>query len=222
MFDEHAAGYEALRRRLVPSFDAFYGTAVAALELAGMPAAARARPRRRDRPARARARARAPGLRAGAAGRHPRRCSSRRARSLGERASYVTADLTAGAAPRARGTRSSARSRSTISRTQPSATCSRACTARCRPGGVFVNAEQVKGADGAAGQRLPGRGTSAARAPLARALRSGRSHCERQGRRPPGRRRGPARSGCARAGFEDVDCLFKDFRLAVLIARRED
>src|SRR3978361_1046417 len=33
----HAAGYDAPRRRLVPSFDAFYGAAVGALELAGRP-----------------------------------------------------------------------------------------------------------------------------------------------------------------------------------------
>src|SRR5271154_7312511 len=37
MFEEHAASYEAERRRLVPPFDEFYGTAVAALELAGRP-----------------------------------------------------------------------------------------------------------------------------------------------------------------------------------------
>jgi tRNA (cmo5U34)-methyltransferase len=36
-FAAHAAGYDAVRRRLVPPFDAFYGTAVGALELAGEP-----------------------------------------------------------------------------------------------------------------------------------------------------------------------------------------
>lgn len=35
VFDAHAGDYEALRRRLVPSFDVFYGTAVEALALAG-------------------------------------------------------------------------------------------------------------------------------------------------------------------------------------------
>jgi len=34
-FDAHAAEYEAPRRRLIPPFDAFYGTAVAALALLG-------------------------------------------------------------------------------------------------------------------------------------------------------------------------------------------
>jgi len=34
IFDRHAAAYGAQRRRLVPSFDAFYGAAVGALELA--------------------------------------------------------------------------------------------------------------------------------------------------------------------------------------------
>src|SRR3954447_11621937 len=36
-FDAQAAAYEAPRRRLIPPFDAFYGTAVAALELLGRP-----------------------------------------------------------------------------------------------------------------------------------------------------------------------------------------
>jgi tRNA (cmo5U34)-methyltransferase len=35
VFDAHAGHYKALRRRLVPAFDAFYGTAVEALALAG-------------------------------------------------------------------------------------------------------------------------------------------------------------------------------------------
>lgn len=37
VFDAQAASYEGERRRLIPPFDAFYGTAVAALELAGRP-----------------------------------------------------------------------------------------------------------------------------------------------------------------------------------------
>jgi len=37
VFDREAADYERQRRRLVPPFDAFYGTAVAALDLAGRP-----------------------------------------------------------------------------------------------------------------------------------------------------------------------------------------
>lgn len=36
-FDAHAGGYDALRRRLVPGFDAFYGAAVGALSLADGP-----------------------------------------------------------------------------------------------------------------------------------------------------------------------------------------
>ncbi len=35
IFDSHAADYNAARRRLVPPFDSFYGTAVAAVRLAG-------------------------------------------------------------------------------------------------------------------------------------------------------------------------------------------
>src|SRR5438874_2083822 len=38
-FDAHASGYDAVRRRLVPPFDAFYGTAVGALELVNGPVA---------------------------------------------------------------------------------------------------------------------------------------------------------------------------------------
>jgi len=37
VFDRQAGGYEALRRRLVPPYDDFYGTAVAALDLAARP-----------------------------------------------------------------------------------------------------------------------------------------------------------------------------------------
>ena len=33
VFDEHAARYDAERHRLIPPFDAFYGTAVSALDL---------------------------------------------------------------------------------------------------------------------------------------------------------------------------------------------
>src|ERR1039458_3877963 len=39
MFDEHAPDYAATRRRLVPSFDQFYGTTVEALKLIGRPPA---------------------------------------------------------------------------------------------------------------------------------------------------------------------------------------
>ena len=39
MFDAHAPDYAATRRRLVPSFDQFYGTAVEALGLIGRPPA---------------------------------------------------------------------------------------------------------------------------------------------------------------------------------------
>jgi tRNA (cmo5U34)-methyltransferase len=37
VFDRHAGGYDAVRRRLIPPFDDFYGTAVAALDLAARP-----------------------------------------------------------------------------------------------------------------------------------------------------------------------------------------
>lgn len=37
VFEDHATGYDAQRRRLIPPFDAFYGTAVAATGLNGPP-----------------------------------------------------------------------------------------------------------------------------------------------------------------------------------------
>jgi len=37
IFDAHADDYDALRRRLVPCFDALYGAAVGALSLASRP-----------------------------------------------------------------------------------------------------------------------------------------------------------------------------------------
>ena len=94
MFDAQAADYEALRRRLVPSFDAFYGAAVAALELAG-------RPLRRVLDLGA-----GTGLLARAIAREHPDCElvlldgspamlEQARRSLGEHACYVDADLTA-------------------------------------------------------------------------------------------------------------------------------
>ncbi|MFO1105495.1 MAG: class I SAM-dependent methyltransferase [Amaricoccus sp.] len=40
-FDRHAADYDAMRRRLIPCFDAFYGTLIALLAEAGLPPAPR-------------------------------------------------------------------------------------------------------------------------------------------------------------------------------------
>ena len=37
VFNRQAVGYEAQRRRLIPWYDEFYGTAVAGLDLAGRP-----------------------------------------------------------------------------------------------------------------------------------------------------------------------------------------
>jgi tRNA (cmo5U34)-methyltransferase len=217
LFDEHAADYEALRRRLVPAYDAFYGTAVAALELA-------ATPLRRVLDLGA-----GTGLLARAvAHAHPRSelvlldgsaAMLEQARALlGARASYLTAEL---AAPLPAGPWDAVVSALAIHHLEH--TAKRDLYARIHaalaPGGVFVNAEQV----------------SAPTPLLDAAYLAWHERCARELGASPAEWAGArARMAADRlasverqlqwlrgAGFADSDCLFKDHCLAVLVARRE-
>jgi tRNA (cmo5U34)-methyltransferase len=218
MFDEHAADYEGLRRRLVPSFEAFYTGAVDALALAGRPLQ-----RVLDLGA-------GTGLLARAVAReHPDvelvlldgspAMLAQAERSLGERARYVTGELT-GALPG--GAWDAVVSALAIHHLEHAD--KRALFARVRaallPGGVFVNAEQVMGP-------TPCLEDAYANWHRHRARELGASEQEWAEARERMRvdRLANVEDQLAwlrAAGFTDVDCLFKDHRLAVLFARRSD
>jgi tRNA (cmo5U34)-methyltransferase len=216
MFEEHAASYEAERRRLVPSFDEFYGTAIAALELAGRPlgrvidlgagtgllgrAVARAHPEAElvllDG---------SPGM-------------LEQARSaLGEGASYVLGDLAE--APPA-GPWDAVVSAMAIHHLEDAA--KRALFARVHdelsPGGVFVNAEHV-----GAPTPLFERANTDWHERRARELGASESEWAEAVARMGADRLATVEDQLVwlrSAGFQDADCLFKDHHLAVLVARR--
>jgi tRNA (cmo5U34)-methyltransferase len=216
MFDAHAAGYEALRRRLVPSFDAFYGAAVAALELAGCPLL-----RVLDLGA-------GTGLLSRALAHEHPDCElvlldgspamlEQARRSLGVRASYVTADLAEALPP---GPWDAVISALAIHHLEDAAKRDlfERVHAALSPGGVFVNAEQVKGPTALLDSAYLDWHERRARA-LGASAEEWAFALERQG---ADRLAGveDQLAWLRGAGFEDVDCLFKDYRLAVLFARR--
>jgi tRNA (cmo5U34)-methyltransferase len=215
-FDAAASSYEAPRRRLVPPFDALYGTAVAALEMLGRP------PRRvLDLGA-------GTGLLAGrVAAAHPEAelvlvdgapAMLEQARAtLGGRAVLHVADL---ADPLPPGPFDAVVSALAIHHVDDAV--KRALFARVRsvlpPGGVFVNAEQVAGPTPCFDARYRAWHEASARA-LGASAQEWADAVERMGH-----------DRCAdvesqlgwlrEAGFDAADCLFKDHCFAVLVARR--
>jgi tRNA (cmo5U34)-methyltransferase len=216
VFDAHAKDYEALRRRLVPSFDLLYSTAVKALGLAGCELR-----RVLDLGAGTGLLARAVAaaypsselvLFDGAA------AMLEQARgSLGERVSCVLGDLN-GELPA--GPWDAVVSAMAIHHLEHPAKrrLFERIHAALSPGGVFVNVEQVSGPSAmldAAYMRWHER----------RAAELGASRSEWDGALERMRVDYNASveqqlQWLAAAGFADVDCLFKDHRLAVLFARR--
>jgi tRNA (cmo5U34)-methyltransferase len=217
IFDRHAAGYDAERRCLIPPYDAFYGAAIDALELAG-------RPLRRvldigagtGLVARAVAGAH-PGaeltLLDGAAG-----MLDVARTALGERVTYVVGDFADAPPP---GPWDAIVSALAIHHLDDAA--KRGLYARVHaalaPGGVFVNADQFS---------APTPRLDAAYADWherrARAL--GATDAQWAGARERMRADHLAPLGdqlawLRGAGFADVDCLFKDHGFAVLFARRD-
>jgi tRNA (cmo5U34)-methyltransferase len=216
IFDRHAADYDAVRRRLIPPFDAFYGTAVGALDLIGAPPTrildlgagtgllsrfvADAQPQARLT------------LLDGA----PAMLEQARA-TLGDRAQYVVADL---ADPLPDGAWCAIVSALAIHHLEPdeqAALLGRVHDALA-PGGIFVNAEQVEGP-------TPALAEIYAAWHHRRLLEAGGTEAEWQGavERMRADRRVPVATflGWLRdAGFADVDCLFKDHRFAVLVGRK--
>jgi tRNA (cmo5U34)-methyltransferase len=213
VFDAHASDYEALRRRLVPSFDAFYGTAVRALALAG-------RELRRVLDL---------GAGTGMLSRAVLQANpdselvlldgsaamlEQARRSLGDRASYVLGDF-GGELPA--GPWDGVVSALAIHHLEDAG--KRQLFARVRaalsPGGVFVNAEQVAGPSALLD-------VAYLRWHERRARELGASEAEWEGSVERMRLDHNATveqqlAWLREAGFAHADCLFKDHRLAVLV-----
>lgn len=214
VFDAHAGDYDALRRRLVPAFDDFYGTAVGALELVG-------RPLRRVLDLGA-----GTGLLARrVAGAHPAAelvlvdgapAMLEEARvALGDRAAYVVADLADPLPPGEWDAVVSALAIHHLPDDGKRALFARVAAALA-PGGVFVNAEQVAGPS-------PFFDALYARWHEASARAAGSDEAEWRGAEE---RMSFDRTATVEAQLAwlrelglDADCLFKHHRFAVLVGR---
>ena len=217
-FDRHAGSYDDLRRRLVPPYDAFYGAAVGALRLIPRPGGPR--------------RVLDLGAGTGLMARHvaaaypdaeltlldgaPAMLERARA-TLGDRHTYVEADLTDPLPGTGYCAVVSALAIHHLDDAGKQDLFARVHDA-VGPGGLFVNAEQVAGPtplfDDLYGswheERARELGASDADWTAAR---------ERMGHD----RTADVESQLTwlrRAGFAEADCLFKDHRFAVLVARR--
>jgi tRNA (cmo5U34)-methyltransferase len=215
-FDAHAGGYDAVRRRLVPPFDAFYDTAIGALELTGRPLG-----RVLDLGAGTgllseRVLAAHPAAELVLLDGAPAMLDEARTR-LGERVRYVVGDL---AEPLPAGPWDAVVSALAIHHLADAGKADLFARVRdgLSPGGVFVNAEQVAAPTPWLEALYRARHEHAARA-LGATDAEWSDSLERQ-----------AHDRCStveqqlqwlrEAGFADADCLFKEHRFAVLVARR--
>jgi tRNA (cmo5U34)-methyltransferase len=215
-FDAAAEDYDVQRRRLIPCFDAFYGAAVRALELAHRPPA----------------RVLDLGAGTGVLARHiaaahppveltlldgaPAMLAEAR-KALGDRAAYVTADFEA---PLPAGPWDAVVSALAIHHLDDDA--KRDLIGRVHdalaPGGVFVNAEQILGPTPALDAAYLARQEAGARAAgsddeewAAAMDRMRHDRCATVA---------DQLAWLTEAGFVDVDAPFRDGRFAVLVGRR--
>jgi tRNA (cmo5U34)-methyltransferase len=215
-FDAHASGYDAVRQRLVPPFDAFYGTAVGALALADGPVA-----RVLDLGAGTgllaeRVLAAHPAAELTLLDGAPAMLALARER-LGDHTRCVEGDL-AGDLPA--GPWDAVVSALAIHHLDDAGKAALFARVRdaLRGGGIFVNAEQVAGPTPWLDAVYRSRHEQAARE-LGTTDAEWNESLERQ-----------VHDRCAtverqlewlrEAGFADADCLFKDHRFAVIVARR--
>lgn len=216
VFDEQAGGYERHRRRLIPPYDAFYGTALDALALAGSP------PRRvldlgAGTGLLARKVAHAlPDAELTLLDGAPAMLEEARA-LLGDRARYVVADL---GDPLPDGPWDAVVSALAIHHLDDPG--KRALFGRLHaalaPGGVFVNAEQV-GAPAALFSDLYA-SWHRRRAFAAGASREEWAASQERTRFDHWATVEHQLAWLRDAGFDEADCLFKDHCFAVLVARR--
>jgi tRNA (cmo5U34)-methyltransferase len=216
IFERHATDYESARRRLIPPYDAFYGAAIAALDLTG-------RPLRNVLDLGA-----GTGLLARAvATAHPdaeltlldgSSAMLEQARAaIGDAATYVVADLADALPP---GPWDAVVSALAIHHTEDDV--KRALFRRVHdglaPGGLFVNAEHVSGPTALfedANQAWHERRAAELGATVAEwAAAAERMRADR--RAPVEQQLGWLRD----VGFADVDCVFKEYGFAVLVGRR--
>lgn len=216
LFDAHASRYEAERRRLIPPYDAFYSTAIAALGLSG-----RRLHRILDLGA-------GTGLVAQmVADEHPQAnltlldaapAMLAEARAvLGERTEYITANLTS---PLPDGPWDAVVSALAIHHLDDRDKSDLFCRvhAALAPGGIFVNAEQVAGPTALFDDAYALWHARRAQELGATDAQWGASQTRMRQDRTASVERHLA--WLREASFADADCLFKDHNFAVVAARR--